>query len=516
MAIWSPSEGFRPTSQAGPAKFWEALIKHSTPYRDDLNRIATRVMGGENAINDLGTGSGLTVIGLPVRTRKEVMGVLFACGLSGDFDDQENRTRLASMYDFDEALLSHLAIDIPRHTPEAMRSYAQILEQQMCSLESSVRHQKDISDLSHQLARSYEELSLLFRVSADLNVAAQPVSHFERIAGELLESTVAKSFAVVLEPHSGLSQSSIVTAGPLRVPNEEIRQLYEQAKLHSRNLDSCLLINNAVNDPQYAWAQNWLNRFIFFELSSKKDSYGGILAINHSEGQEFGTEEIQLINAVAQRGSGFLENVRLYNDLEQLFMGMLHALVSSIDAKDPYTSGHSQRVACYSRYIAQQIGLPEDQCQRIYLSGLLHDIGKIGIAESVLCKTGRLTAVEFEEMKRHPEIGARILEGMRQVEDLVPGVLYHHERMDGKGYPEGLVGEEIPFFGRLVGIADSLDAMTTNRTYRRALPVQLAMSEIRRCAGTQFDAHLADVLLRQDPYKIFKEAPESSGFEMAL
>jgi len=497
LTLWSLSGEYVGGARDSQQSFWEALRKYSPRYREQLSRFVRRVQAGEKTVMELGTRSGITIIGLPLHSRKEVTSVLLACGLTREFDDLENQARLASMFELDGPLLQGLSADVARHSVENMRSYADILEQQLGSLEELARNQKDISNLSHHLARSYEELSLLFRVSADLNVATQPVSHFERLGRELLESTVAKSFIIVLDPHSGISQSSVVTAGPLDVPREQILQLYEKAKSHSRNLDSCLLINDAVNDPEYAWAHDWLRRFIFFELSRNEESYGGILAVNHVDGCDFGTEEVQLINAVAQRAVGFLENVRLYNDLEKL---------------------HSQRVACFSRYIAQQAGVGEDQCQRIYLSGLLHDVGKIGIAESVLCKTGRLTDEEFEEMRRHPAIGARILEGVRQVEDVVPGVLYHHERMDGKGYPHGLAGDDIPFFGRLVGIADSLDAMTTNRTYRRALPVQIAMSEIRRCAGTQFDAHLADVLLSKDPHKIFDEVPQSNRppFEMAF
>jgi putative two-component system response regulator len=193
--------------------------------------------------------------------------------------------------------------------------------------------------------------------------------------------------------------------------------------------------------------------------------------------------------------------------MKDLFMGMLHALVNSIDAKDPYTRGHSQRVAWLSRYILKLTGADETQCQRAYLSGLLHDIGKIGVPDTVLTKEGTLTDEEYDLIKRHPVIGAHILARVRQVGDLVPGVLHHHERFDGKGYPQGLSGHAIPELGRVVGLADSLDAMTTSRTYRRAMPLEIAVAEIRRCSGTQFDPALVDLLLSQDVRAMFRAIP---------
>jgi len=130
------------------------------------------------------------------------------------------------------------------------------------------------------------------------------------------------------------------------------------------------------------------------------------------------------------------------------------------------------------------------------MTGLLHDVGKIGVPEGVLQKTGRLTPEEFEQMKKHPEIGARILQDIKQISDLIPGVLHHHERFDGRGYPAGLIAENIPLMGRIICLADCFDAMTSNRTYRKAMPLEVALTEIRRCSGTQFDPSLTEAFLR--------------------
>jgi HD-GYP domain-containing protein (c-di-GMP phosphodiesterase class II) len=148
--------------------------------------------------------------------------------------------------------------------------------------------------------------------------------------------------------------------------------------------------------------------------------------------------------------------------------------------------------------------MDEEQIHKIYLSGLLHDIGKIGIDEAVLCKTGRLTDEEFEHVRKHPLIGAGILREIKQMRDIVPGVLCHHERIDGRGYPNGLAGDQVPLSGRIVGLADSFDAMTSKRTYRDALGVEMALAEIEKGLGTQFDEKIGRIFLDSDIHHLWE------------
>ena len=174
-----------------------------------------------------------------------------------------------------------------------------------------------------------------------------------------------------------------------------------------------------------------------------------------------------------------------------MFAGTVHALINAIDAKDPYTRGHSDRVATFARLLAEAAGLPEDMVARSYLCGTVHDLGKIGVPESVLCKPGRLTDEEFALIKAHPEIGHRILRDIPHLQEVLPGVLEHHEKWDGTGYPHRLAGESISLLGRIVCVADCFDAMTSARVYRPGRPVAEVMAEIERCAGTHFDPALA-------------------------
>jgi HD-GYP domain-containing protein (c-di-GMP phosphodiesterase class II) len=241
---------------------------------------------------------------------------------------------------------------------------------------------------------------------------------------------------------------------------------------------------------------------------------GLMVAVNRVDKPDFDSTDIKLFTSVASGCAVFIENGRLFNDLKELFVGSLKALTNSIDAKDQYTRGHSERVALISRWIAERVAehepLEEEQIHRVYLAGLLHDIGKIGIDENVLRKNGKLTPEERACICRHPSIGASILRGIKQMREIVPGVLCHHERVDGKGYPDGLKGDEIPLTGKIVGLADSFDAMTSRRTYRDAMSLEHALDEIRKGLGTQFDAQIGAIFLESDLDRLWEIVQEDS------
>jgi len=512
LGLWLSLWDDRPEliEHTGPGRaFWKALVQHSQRYRTRLRDIAGQCLGGTPVITDLDPSGGMLVIAVPIKHRHSTSGCMLACGLSDAFFDEETFARFCDNHRVDRAVFSRIATALPRHDRSQLDAYASVLTHHLEAFNVATLSRREINDLSCQLARTYEELNLLYRVGASMSFSKKPVRYCQELCEELLKTTVVAGFAVVVEPPRYLStKPTVVRAGHLEATSEDLLRLYRRMCDRRPNAGQAIVVEDVSGDATLAWAADWLKRFVFYPLVRNKQHLGGILAINHVDDSDFDSYEIQFVTALAERSAAFLENVQLYDDLEGLFSSMLHALVSSIDAKDPYTCGHSQRVAWLSRYIAGLVGLDEPKCQRVYLSGLLHDIGKIGISESVLCKTGRLTAEEFQLMRQHPEIGARILRGVPQVADTLPGVLHHHERMDGKGYPTGLAGRDIPLLGRIIGLADAYDAMTTSRTYRKARPIQMAVAEIRRCAGNQFDPELADLFLRQDIPAIHRELTE--------
>lgn len=186
---------------------------------------------------------------------------------------------------------------------------------------------------------------------------------------------------------------------------------------------------------------------------------------------------------------------KMYSELRDIFLSTISALATALEARDPHTSGHAERVAHYAVRIAEAMKLSDERVELLQYVAILHDIGKIGISDSVLQKPGRFTAEERELMKSHSEIGANILKKVEALREGASWVLYHHERVDGFGYPEGLSGEEIPLEARILAVADAFDAMMSERPYKRAFSLEEARDEIERCRGSQFDPEIAGVLL---------------------
>ena len=199
-------------------------------------------------------------------------------------------------------------------------------------------------------------------------------------------------------------------------------------------------------------------------------------------------------------GKARTREINFYKEAQEreaaLFLETTEALANAIDAKDSYTSGHSTRVAILSKKIAKAAGLSDKECDQVYFAALLHDVGKIGVRDDVIKKTGKLTDEEFENIKQHPVLGYQILSSIKQSPYLSEGAHYHHERYDGKGYPEGLKGEEIPLLARIIAVADAYDAMTSTRSYRDALPKDRVRNEILNGMGKQFDIKFAAILLQ--------------------
>ena len=184
-----------------------------------------------------------------------------------------------------------------------------------------------------------------------------------------------------------------------------------------------------------------------------------------------------------------------HEKLEKMSMQIVTALSGAIDAKDTYTNGHSTRVADYARKIAQRAGFSEGVQSNIYMMGLLHDVGKIGVADAIINKPGKLTEEEFSEIKKHPLMGAEILKNITEFPKLVTGARWHHERYDGRGYPDGISGEGIPFEARIIAVADAYDAMSSQRSYREVLPQAYVIGEMEKGKGTQFDPVFAEIML---------------------
>lgn len=225
-------------------------------------------------------------------------------------------------------------------------------------------------------------------------------------------------------------------------------------------------------------------------LRTRERLLGWIGVTSFTEGKRFLEGQRKLLSIVASRAAAAIDNARLYEDLQATFQQTIESLARTIDKMDRYTAGHSERVARYSAALAKWLGLSDAMVEIVRQAALMHDIGKIGCVMN-LNKPGKLTQDEYEIFKRHPAYGREILDPIKFLEPVIPGVHLHHERWDGRGYPLGLAKEEIPLIARIISVADTYDAMTSDRAYRRALPHEVSVNEIVRCSGSQFDPSIA-------------------------
>jgi len=399
---------------------------------------------------------------------------------------------------------------------------AEMLRLWVEKFQAETKAEKQIEMVGTELAQTYEELVLLHKLSTNMKVTESDANFLQMACDCLTEIVFVEGIAVLLERTIDDEQELVLTAGSGLIDiDKQTAAILHSGLIKEINSGKEALLDSEVDSAfKYDWPSN-IKNIIAVPLYSKEKAeshfagrtqngnyvMGLMIAINRIGKQDFDSTDVKLFNSVASGCAVFIENGRLFKDLKELFIGSLKALTSSIDAKDKYTHGHSERVAFVSRWIAERLSeqeqLDEEQIHIIYLAGLLHDIGKIGIEEAVLCKNGKLTEQEFNCIKQHPSIGAGILHEIKQMRDIVPGVLSHHERVDGKGYPEGLVGEQIPLTGKIVGLADCFDAMTSKRTYRDAMSVEQALAEIEKGLGTQFDEKVGRVFLDSDVRRLW-------------
>lgn len=450
-------------------------------------------------------GCACTVV--PIQRRRRRVGAVVAAFVGRDIPDSEELAHLCQARQLDKEWVLRAARQEARFDSNQSAVVAELVRQLVDQAMEQSTYQNELGELSANLTNTYEELNLVYRIAAGTTVTEKPSDYLRTMGADLMEVMGVESLAIrYFRPDQPLNSEHISIGAELLSPSSEQAMWDELLERFERRpdpiVDNCpeaasTLLQALVHDRH-------VQRVAAVPMSRNGKLAGAIVAMNKAGG-DFDSTDIKLMKSIADEEAVFLENSYLYDDLQQLLMGMLRALTSSIDAKDPYTCGHSERVAMIARKIAESAGLDEYTAGRVYLAGLLHDIGKIGVPEAVLTKPGRLTKPEFAIMKKHPEVGAKILTGIKQVQDLVAGVMCHHERVDGRGYPQGLAGDTIPLFGRIVGLADCFDAMTSNRTYRRALPLEVTLTEIRRFAGTQFDPRMVEAFLRLDPADLLRQ-----------
>lgn len=295
---------------------------------------------------------------------------------------------------------------------------------------------------------------------------------------------------LILKSHYGLSTAYVETVKQVLPANN----IFNVVKTREP-----IIIENLGEDQEIELSEYLIKEGIKAAFSMPllaKDKVLGTIVIYYTEPHYYTDEEKVIFTALANQAAIAIENFNLYGNLQQAYIETISALVQAVEAKDAYTRGHAERVASYSVAIAEELKLDRDYVENIRVAAILHDIGKIAIPEKVLTKPGRLTEEEFMIMKSHPLRGQEILKPVKFSQLIVHGVYYHHERLDGLGYPSGLKDEKIPLVARILAVADAFDAMTSNRPYRSSLSYQDALEELVSCSGVQFDPLIVETFLR--------------------
>jgi putative nucleotidyltransferase with HDIG domain len=349
-------------------------------------------------------------------------------------------------------------------------------------------------DLAEKLADAYECNVLMHGLSKMLN---RPVPLDHQVREACMEIATSLGFAwasMIFLNDESLPRSmrgEVLGGGPDCPPAKQLR------KLSSELLKSALMEYGRATAMPHRHATLGVSLLQPIMINDKPVATL-LLAGRNEQRREIDSYDLTLIESVGGFLGPFIENAALDEERVRAFYGMLRALSAAVDAKDPYTRGHSERVAMLAAMIAEALGQPKEQVERIRVAGIVHDIGKIGVPEHILTKPDRLTDEEFAIIKTHPEVGYSILESVHELVDVMPAVLHHHERWDGKGYPHGLAGLKIPEIARILGVADAFDAMSSTRAYRQGMSTDRALEQIRLGSGTQFDPRIAEAFLQLD------------------
>ncbi len=383
--------------------------------------------------------------------------------------------------------------------------------------------QREAEKLSVNLASTYEEISLLYRLTQNLKISKSD-EELGHVALEWMEEVIpASGLAILLLPtpnarkavHRAVRlESVLLRRGECPIDVAGFFDLL--AYLKPTTPHHPIVVNRNVTD-QPDWPCSGIRQLIAVALAEGENVFGWLAAFNHVEDEEFGTVEASLLSSVAAILGIHGGNIELYRQQSELLRGIVRALTSAIDAKDPYTCGHSDRVARISVRLAEELGCDAKMIDTLYLAGQLHDIGKIGINDSVLRKAGKLSDEEYEHIKQHVQIGHRILEDLSKLEDVLPVVLHHHESWDGGGYPHHLGFEGIPLSARIVAVADAFDAMSSDRPYRKGMPEDQVDRILRGGAGRQWDPDVVEAYfrVRDDIRRICREEQSAARSEHA-
>ncbi len=349
--------------------------------------------------------------------------------------------------------------------------------------------------LGNETLHKYREITLLYETADKIPFCMEPREIASFLLEQLRQVITFTSATVLLQDKE---------TGLLEVLLAEGNEYRPGARLEPEGIMGAVwasgkgeIVNDAATDPRFVNRPTTVSSLMCAPLHSK-ESRIGIVMLTSATQRVYLAEDLKLFTTLASQAAVQMENAALYLQLKAAFYTMVYTLAETIEKRDPYTGNHTKRVMEYSLALGRTLNLSDEQLQRLELAAVLHDIGKIGVRDDILLKQSKLTEDEFQQIMRHPVFGEEIISRIPQLSDIIPGVKHHHERFDGRGYPDGLSGAQIDITARIIAVADSFDAMTTDRPYRKGFPFEEAFEELRKNAGTQFDPEIVEAFFASD------------------
>lgn len=345
----------------------------------------------------------------------------------------------------------------------------------------SYREQLILQDLSEKLGAASFDLDEISELVVDETMKRINAS----VVSVFLSNNQDETLELLSEYYMDEKTGSIIKLEDTRLHVDDgiVQTVYNTGKSE--------VVNDVQSDPRYSCGKN---PFLSMICSPLKESGKviGVLAVGSEDSVLYTSKELKLFSTISSQAALAIGNALMYNILKETFFETVKALSETIELRDTYTGGHTYRVMRYSLAISEELQLSKEEMNNLMLAALMHDIGKIGICDKILLKDEKLTPDEYEVMKSHSKIGSEILKNIKQLKDIIPAVRDHHEKYEGTGYPNGLKGDEISILARIIAVADSFDAMTSDRAYRKSLDLNAAFEELRKHSNTQFDGKVVE------------------------
>jgi hypothetical protein len=474
----------------------EELLLSSAPAKRAIGDLAVAFARGEEPAMRA-VVPGLFILPICINENRHDKLASFAMVATTELRHGEYLEMLCHAARLDRTIVDTLLDSLSLSNESSLSAMANLLRM-LAATESNLETKTGmIEQIGRQLGESYEEIHLFHTLIGATSVSRTPRSFQSIVIKELLSVLPFAWIGISIRldalnlpgSASGFMQGGDhdACAGGLQTIGERLL-----ATVEGRDPE----VIDLATDPRFDGLVDRNGSAIACGVEGD-DGTIGVVFVGGKCGEDSAASSIEtkLVGSAAEHLAVFLRNLSLYGELDAMFIGTVKGMVSAIDAKDRYTCGHSQRVSLLAGDLAAACGCDAADVRRVRLAGLVHDVGKIGVPEAVLQKTGRLNDEEFAWIKRHPAIGSRILMDIPQMQDILPAVLHHHERWDGSGYPDGLASESIPKMARYVALADAFDAMSSTRTYRSARQRDEVRAEILRYSGTQFDPTMVEPFL---------------------